>query len=79
MAQAVAALDKNVAVENQRINDNFAFLNNKIETTDSATRCYVNATFVPGKLVMPLDKLCPEAMRRYNNRVAPTESAEAGN
>lgn len=76
LAQAVAAIDKNQAVENQRINDNFAFLNNKIETTDSATRCYVNATFVPGKLVMPLDKLCPEAMRRYNNWVAPTEPAE---
>ena len=79
LAQAVAAIDKNQAVENQRINDNFAFLNNKIETTDAATRCYVDATFVPGKLVMPLDKLCPEAMRRYNNYVVPTETAVAGN
>lgn len=61
LAQYVAAIDKNQAVENQRIIDNFAFLNNKIETTDSATRCYVNATFVPGKLVMPLDSICPAA------------------
>ena len=79
LAQAVAALDKNQAVENQRINDNFAFLNNKIETTNDATKCYVDARFVPGKLVMPLDKLCPEAMRRYNNWTAPTETAEEGN
>ena len=61
LAQFVALLDKNQAVENQRITDNFAFLNNKIDTTDSATRCYVNATFVPGKLVMPLDSICPAA------------------
>ena len=61
LAQYVATIDKNQAVENQRIVDNFAFLNNKIETTDSATRCYVNATFVPGKLVMPLDSICPAA------------------
>ena len=61
LAQYVALLDKNQAVENQRITDNFAFLNNKIDTTDSATRCYVNATFVPGKLVMPLDSICPAA------------------
>jgi hypothetical protein len=61
LAQFVALLDKNQAVENQRITDNFAFLNNKIDATDSATRCYVNATFVPGKLVMPLDSICPAA------------------
>jgi hypothetical protein len=61
LAQFVALLDKNQAVENQRITDNFAFLNNKIDTTDSATRCYVNATIVPGKLVMPLDSICPAA------------------
>ena len=61
LAQFVALLDKNQAVENQRITDNFAFLNNKIDTTDSATRCYVNATFVPGKLVMPLASICPAA------------------
>lgn len=29
---------------------------------DQNLYCYVNSTFVPGKLVMPLDKICPEAM-----------------
>lgn len=33
---------------------------------DQNLYCYVNATFVPGKLVMPLDALCPSAMPRYN-------------
>lgn len=61
LAQSVAAIDKNVAVENQRIIDNFAFLNNKIDTSNDALKCYVNATFVPGKLVMPLDNICPAA------------------
>lgn len=36
---------------------------------------YVNGTFVPGKLVMPLDAICPEAMPRYNYWVAPTTVA----
>ncbi len=34
---------------------------------DQNLYCYVNATFVPGKLVMPLDALCPSAMPRYND------------
>lgn len=39
---------------------------------DQNLYCYVNATFVPGKLVMPLDSLCPGAMPRYNAWEAPT-------
>ncbi len=34
------------------------------ECADNSLRCYVDATFVPGKLVMPLDAICPEAMPR---------------
>lgn len=33
---------------------------------------YVNATFVPGKLVMPKESICPEVMPRYNCFKAPT-------
>lgn len=29
---------------------------------DNNLYCYVNSTFVPGKLVMPLASICPEAM-----------------
>lgn len=36
---------------------------------------YVNATFVPGELVMPKSRICPEVMQRYNSWVAPTGEA----
>lgn len=75
LAQAVAALDKQVAVDKQATVDNFAFLNNKIDTTKNEVLCYCNATFVPGKLVMPLSSICPEAMQRYNSWTAPTATA----
>ena len=44
---------------------------------DQNLYCYVNATFVPGKLVMPLGSLCPSAMPRYNTWATPTEQAPA--
>lgn len=37
---------------------------------------YVNATFVPGKLIMPKNRICPEPMDRYNSWVAPVAAAE---
>lgn len=36
---------------------------------------YVNGKFVPGKLVMPKDNICPEVMTRYNSWTAPTTTA----
>jgi hypothetical protein len=78
LAKALAALDKQVAVDKQATVDNFAFLNNEICNTKKEIMCYVNATFVPGKLVMPLSNICPEAMQRYNSWIAPTTTAEAG-
>ena len=78
LAKAVAELDKSVAVNNQATTDNFAFLNNKIDETKKEVLCYCNATFVPGKLVMPLSSICPEAMQRYNSWTAPTGTAPAG-
>lgn len=78
LAKAVAALDKNVAVTNQATTDNFAFLNNRIDESKREVLCYCNATFVPGKLVMPLDNICPEAMQRYNSWTAPTSTASTG-
>ena len=35
---------------------------------------YVNATFVPGRLVMPKDSICPEVMPRWNSYAAPTNT-----
>ena len=72
---ALAQLDKDVAVDKQATRDNFAFLNNKIDTTKQEVICYCNSTFVPGKLVMPLENICPEAMQRYNSWTAPTAQA----
>lgn len=33
---------------------------------------YANATFVPGKLIMPSDSICPVPMPLYNSWTAPT-------
>lgn len=88
LAQFIAALDKQIAVDKQQTVDNFAFLNNKIDNVrhdlshkiDCKTNelyCYVNATFVPGQLKMPLSSVCPEPMQRYNSWTAPTTPAAA--
>lgn len=77
LAAAVAALDKQIAVDKQQTVDNFAFLNNEICNTKKEILCYCNATFVPGKLVMPLTSICPEPMQRYNSWTAPTTPAAA--
>ena len=45
---------------------------------DQNLYCYVNATFVPGKLVMPKDSVCPEPMDRYNSWTAPTTTTTTG-
>jgi hypothetical protein len=37
---------------------------------------YVNGTFVPGKLVMPSDAICPQPMNRYNSWTAPTAAQQ---
>ena len=56
------------AVTNQKLADNITFVDSKfanvqkdIDCKVGALRCYVDATFVPGKLVMPLDAICPAA------------------
>lgn len=56
------------AVTNQKLTDNIAFVDSKfdgvykdIKCASDKIMCYVNATFVPGKLVMPLDAICPAA------------------
>ena len=77
LAAAVAALDKQTAVNQQAITDNLSFVNHRIDETKKEILCYCNATFVPGKLVMPLSSICPEAMQRYNSWTAPTTGTTA--
>lgn len=45
---------------------------------DNSIYCYVQKTYVPGELVMPADKICPDVMPRYNSWTAPTTSAGNG-
>jgi hypothetical protein len=78
LAKAVAASDKQVAVDKQATQDNFAFLNHRIDEKYREIKCYVDGTFVPGKLVMPLSSVCPEAMQRYNSWTAPTTETSTG-
>ncbi|MFI3329122.1 MAG: hypothetical protein R3Y05_01395 [bacterium] len=42
-------------------------LNNKIDCNAERIRCYVDGTFVPGNLVMPLSSICPQAMPLYSD------------
>lgn len=42
---------------------------------DNNLYCYVNATFVPGKLVMPIGSICPQPMPEFNSWTAPTAAA----
>lgn len=86
LAGEISDLKIKTAVEAQKTNDNFNFMNYKVDTVhkelhneinckNDELRAYVDATFVPGELKMPLDKICPEAMRRYNSWTAPTNQA----
>lgn len=88
LSKYIAALDKQIAVDKQATIDNFAFLNNRIDNVHDELNhkidckaqelyCYVNATFVPGQLKMPLTSVCPEPMQRYNSWTAPTTPAAA--
>ena len=71
-------LDKQNAVEHQAVNDNFRFLNYKIDKTKEDVLCYVNGTFVAGKLVMPKDSICPSVMAEFNSWTAPTTPTTGG-
>lgn len=67
------------AVTNQKLSDNITFVDSKfdgvyreIACASDKLKCYVNATFVPGKLVMPLDQICPEAMPKNQSSTPAT-------
>lgn len=56
------------AVTNQKLADNITFVDSKfdgvqkdIATSYRELKCYVDATFVPGVLKLPLDSICPPA------------------
>ena len=66
------------AVTNQKLSDNISFVDSKfdgvykdIKCASDKLMCYVNATFVPGKLVMPLDAICPPAQAATTTTTTP--------
>lgn len=73
----LANIAANQAVINQRVTDNLAFLDSKIDCTKKDIMCYVNGTFVPGKLVMPLDAICPAAQPATATTTTTTPAAAA--
>lgn len=75
LSTRISGLEKEVyantcsqAVTNQKLSDNISFVDSKFEgvykdiaTANRELKCYVDGNFVPGKLVMPLDAICPPA------------------
>lgn len=62
LAQFVAALDKQVAVDKAVADHTFRALDGKIDCTAQGIYNYVDSKFVPGKLVMPKSSICPEPL-----------------
>ncbi|MCZ4065744.1 hypothetical protein NB636_07870 [Oxalobacter aliiformigenes] len=64
-------------VREQRTSDAILLESERRCSGDQNLMCYVNATFVPGRLVMPKDSICPEVMPRWNSWTTPTGEAPA--
>lgn len=62
------------AVE-ERLSGAIAVESERRAAGDQNLYCYVNATFVPGKLVMPINSVCPQPMPEFNSWTAPTSTA----
>ena len=62
LAQFIAALDKQIAVDKATTDCNLRALDGKIDCTAQGIYNYVNSTFVPGKLIMPKSSICPEPL-----------------
>lgn len=53
----------------------FAYENRIRDLADDNIICYVNANFVPGKLVMPLTSICPPAAAATTTTTTTTPAA----
>lgn len=54
-----AAVDKEIAVNNQAINDNLSFINYKIDANDKALREYVDCKTIPLEKKVGINQICP--------------------
>ncbi len=61
-AKDIAANDKEIALNKRDSEWQYKLTQRDIKAGDDAERCFVEANYVKGNLVMPLDKICPEAM-----------------
>ena len=77
LAQAVAQLDKEAAINRVNSDWQYKVTNERIDCAFNNLKCYVDGTFVPGVLKMPADSVCPLPMSRFNNWVAPTATTSA--
>ena len=75
----IANLAANQAVVNQRVTDNLAFVDSRIdnvykdmEHSFSAVYKEIECKTLPLEKKVPLTSVCPQPMQRYNSWVAPT-------
>lgn len=80
--RTIADLAANQAVVNQRVTDNLAFVDSKIDNVYKDMDCGFRALYkeiecktLPLEKKVPLTSICPQPMQRYNSWVAPTETA----
>lgn len=70
-------LDMKIHCVKNELEGAIALESERRQAGDQNLFCYVNATFVPGKLVMPKDSICPAVMPEFNSWTAPTTTAAA--
>lgn len=79
--EALSAMDKRFDENRARIGNlervvaEAAVREEALKGENRLLRCQMQGTYVPGKLVMPADAICPEQRPRYNSWVAPTTPA----
>ncbi|MCM1512594.1 MAG: hypothetical protein NC112_05745 [Oxalobacter formigenes] len=75
--QRFSAVYKEIDCTRKETGAALALESERREAGDNNIMCYVRATYVPGRLVMPKDSICPEVMQRWNSWTAPTGEAPA--
>lgn len=70
-------LDMKIHCVKNELEGAIALESERRQAGDQNLFCYVGATFVPGKLVMPKDSICPSVMPEFNSWTAPTTAATA--
>ena len=75
MAKDLEINDLKLKAVEERLSGAIALESERRLAGDNNLYCYVNATFVPGKLVMPIGNICPQPMPEFNSWTAPTAAA----